>query len=203
MTQNREWDQPLTPGQAIARRVREARKARGWSAQQLAERCADLGMPELDRSTIANIENGRRQRVGVDELLVLALALGVAPVHLLVPLHEEWYAVTPEHITGASRVRQWVRGNYPIPPIQNDPVLRQADRDTYLSQQPEKEWTPPPEPTPAEQEARREEHMRRLVELAEEGLVTVTRQEDGGVIYQYPGDVLLALEGEADRGERH
>jgi transcriptional regulator with XRE-family HTH domain len=71
--------------------MRGVRAARGWSAQQLADRCAELGMPDLDRSAVANIENERRQRIGVDELFVLALALGVAPVHLAVPLDEDWY----------------------------------------------------------------------------------------------------------------
>lgn len=39
-------------------------------------------MPQLDRSAIANIENGRRQRVGIDELLVM---LGVPGVPLVCP----------------------------------------------------------------------------------------------------------------------
>ncbi len=183
----RERDRPLTPAEAVASRLREVRKARGWSAQQVAARCAALGMPQLDRSTVANIENGRRQRIGVDELLVLAFALGVAPVHLLVPLDERWYAVTPEHINASSRVRQWVRGNFAMTPLQNDSGLRQADRETYLSQQPEEEWTPPPEPTPEEVEERRRERIRQLLEAQEAGLVTI-EQEKGGAWRISPTD---------------
>jgi len=169
----------VAPVQALARRVREVRTVRGWSAQELAQRCDALGMPALDRSTIANIESGRRQRVGVDELLVLALALGVAPVHLLVPLDEQWYAVTPGRVTGTSRVREWLRGNYPIHGADpGDPTARLADRETYLSQRPAgaDDWTAPPEPTPDEREDRRRDRLRRLAEAEEAGLVTIQRQ---------------------------
>lgn len=55
------------------------------SAQQLADRCAQLGFP-LHRSVIANLENGRRPTVSVAELLVLAEALGVPAARLLIPL---------------------------------------------------------------------------------------------------------------------
>ncbi len=171
----------VAPVQALARRVREVRTARGWSAQELAQRCAALGMPALDRSTIANIESGRRQRVGVDELLVLALALGVAPVHLLVPLTEQWYAATPDRVTGTSRVREWVRGNYPMHGADvNDPAARSADREMYLSQRPAPadDWTAPPEPTPEEREDRRRDRLRKLAEAEEAGLVTIQRHGD-------------------------
>ena len=183
MTHTLDAETVLSPVQAVARRVREVRNLRGWSAQELAERCAALGMASLDRSTIASIEIGRRKRIGVDELLlVLALALGVAPVHLLVPLTEEWYAVAPDHVTGAGKVRQWVRGNHPMTgvPLSGDPVERLADRETYLEQQPEQEWAPPPESTPAQRQARKREQIERLLEAEDAGLVRIERKQDGG-----------------------
>lgn len=201
MTQNEETLEPVTPGQAVARRLREVRRVRGWSAQDLADRCEALGVPSLDRSTVANIENGRRQRVGVDELLVLALALGVAPVHLLVPLEEEWYAVAPEHVTGTSRVRQWVRGAYPMTgvPLTRDPVSRQADRETYRTQRPEApEWEPPPEPTPEEEARRRQERIRHFQDLEEQGLVRITRHPDGAWSFTPVEQRLEPVDGEGD-----
>lgn len=72
-----------TPSQVVARQVKRLRGERGLSAQRLAERCADLGMPELNRSVLANLENGRRPFVTLDELYVLALALNAPPVALL------------------------------------------------------------------------------------------------------------------------
>lgn len=181
MTQTDGPLEAVTPVQALASRVREVRTARGWSAHELAQRCDALGMPALDRSTIASVESGRRQRVGVDELLVLALALGVAPVHLLVPPSEQWYAVTPDRVTGTSRVREWIRGNFPMHGADaSDPVARSADHETYLSQRPapDDDWAAPPVPTPQEREGRRRERLRKLVEAEEAGLVSIQRQGD-------------------------
>ena len=134
---------PVTPTQTIALRVRETRKRKGWSAQALADACAEAGMPSLDRSTIAAIEIGRRQCIGVDELLVLAYVLSVAPVHLFVPLEEKWYAVTPEQVTNSGRVREWVRGRHPLP-------MPKAERrlSLFYSEVPEQEWEPPPSKPP-------------------------------------------------------
>jgi len=53
------------------------------TAQQLAERCAELGVP-IHRTTITKIENGR-PRFDLGELIVLAAALDVAPVALIYP----------------------------------------------------------------------------------------------------------------------
>ena len=195
----------VAPVQALARRVREVRTARGWSAQELARRCAGLGLPALDRSTIANIESGRRQRVGVDELLVLALALGVAPVHLLVPLDEQWYALTPDRVTGTGRVREWLRGNWPMHGADpNDPTARLADRETYLSQRPapDDDWTAPPEPTPKEREDHRRERLRKLAEAEDAGLVTIQRHDGGGWTVTPTAEWTEQVLGEADRGNR-
>lgn len=144
----------VTPGQALARRLREVRTLRKWSAQDLAWRCYQLGMPGLDRSAIANIENGRRQRVGVDEFLVLALALGVAPVHLLVPITEEVYAIAPNRAIGTSHVRKWLRGDFQMTAalLATDPVTRFADEETYRTQRPEDERQQPPSYQPPREE---------------------------------------------------
>lgn len=53
------------------------------TAQQLAQRCAEIGLP-IHRTTITKIENGR-PRVDVGELVVLAEALRTAPLVLLYP----------------------------------------------------------------------------------------------------------------------
>ncbi|HXL96635.1 MAG TPA: hypothetical protein VN969_47620 [Streptosporangiaceae bacterium] len=59
------------------------------SAQQLADRCAELGMPSLNRAVIAKLENGHREAIGTAELLVIANALEIAPTLLLLPLGQE------------------------------------------------------------------------------------------------------------------
>jgi transcriptional regulator with XRE-family HTH domain len=68
----------------VADQVRHYRKARGMSAQNLSDACADLGLP-IHRSVIANFENGRRANLDLGELFVIALALDVAPITLMLP----------------------------------------------------------------------------------------------------------------------
>jgi transcriptional regulator with XRE-family HTH domain len=125
---------------AIADRVKELRQKRGWSASALADECAELGMPALNRSVIANLESGRRAYVTTDEMLALAYALDVAPIHLLVPLEEDEsveqhrYNVTPGHPMHVPVTRQWIRGEF-CPPGR-DPRI-------YFSEVPREEWEPP------------------------------------------------------------
>jgi transcriptional regulator with XRE-family HTH domain len=91
MTENR--DPKETASDTVARRVKELRKRRGWSARRLAEVCAATGSPQLSESVIANIESGRRDEHGrrrrdvtVDEVIGLAAALDMPAIHLL-PVH--------------------------------------------------------------------------------------------------------------------
>ncbi|MFS2291722.1 MAG: helix-turn-helix transcriptional regulator [Actinomadura sp.] len=105
-----------TPTEIIAARIRALRQSRGMSAQALADRCAELGLPDLKRQAITNLENGRRAMVTVEELLVLALALEVAPVHLLLNPEDEQepYQVAPGTMAPSGEVRAWVRGMAPL-----------------------------------------------------------------------------------------
>jgi transcriptional regulator with XRE-family HTH domain len=69
----------------MADEIRRHREARGLSAQQLADRCAELGL-EISRSTLADLENDRRVTLSVAELLVFGRALQVPALLLLFPL---------------------------------------------------------------------------------------------------------------------
>lgn len=73
----------------IARAVRDARGDE-LSAQDLADKTKELGH-HITRDTIANLESGRKKSVDVAELIILAKALGVAPISLIYPdlLHGE------------------------------------------------------------------------------------------------------------------
>lgn len=66
----------------VADRLRELRTQRGWSQQLLAEKCAAAGMPSLSRGKIAKIESGARKSIKLEEVAVLAQALGVPPAAL-------------------------------------------------------------------------------------------------------------------------
>lgn len=80
----------LSVSDAAAVRLREARTRRGWTTKQLADACAAAGAVKLTSAALSNIETGRRDTEGVrrrelsvDELVVLAVVLDVAPIHLL------------------------------------------------------------------------------------------------------------------------
>jgi WD40 repeat protein/transcriptional regulator with XRE-family HTH domain len=102
--------QPKAATKIVASRIRRLRDDRGWSARKLAEECASLGMRSLTREIIAKIETGRRD-VNVDEMDVLAAALGVTVQALLVVpaitvLHLSDLMLAPDQILGAP-VTSW------------------------------------------------------------------------------------------------
>jgi len=81
MTQQQGWGGVLH--QRLAAAIRNAREGR-MSAQELADETARLGYP-ISRSQIANYESGRKRRLDVAEITVLAAALNTSPVALLYP----------------------------------------------------------------------------------------------------------------------
>lgn len=105
------WSERLV--KVIAGEVRRHRLARDLSAQQLADRCAELGHP-IPRSVLANLESGRRETITVPELLVLARALEVPPVLLLFPLGRvEQMEVLPGRDVATWPALLWFTGEYP------------------------------------------------------------------------------------------
>ncbi|MER5612035.1 helix-turn-helix transcriptional regulator [Streptomyces sp. NPDC002215] len=69
----------------VAGEVRRRRKEMGWSAQELADRCEQLGHP-IPRNVIANMESGRRASLPLVDVLVLAAALETYPACLIFPV---------------------------------------------------------------------------------------------------------------------
>lgn len=80
----REWATREAAG--IGERVAHFRNRAHLSAQELARRCAALGLPSLSRVVITKLENGHREAVSTAELKVLAAGIGVPPILLLFPL---------------------------------------------------------------------------------------------------------------------
>ncbi len=105
----------------VSRRLRGARSRRGLSAQALSDAIErETGML-IRRDTISNIENGRRDRVTVDELLAFAAALDISPLHLVLPDPSDdgspgsWPFQSPdERRLTASAFREWWRGDRPL-----------------------------------------------------------------------------------------
>ncbi|MFF1411954.1 helix-turn-helix domain-containing protein [Streptomyces sp. NPDC058289] len=110
MTQE-EW--PARLARTMAAEVRRFRQVRGMSAQQLADRCAELGMP-IARSVLANFESGRRPTLSVAELLIIAQALRVPPVSLVFPVgYEERTEYLPGKKYDTFEAAQWFSGEVP------------------------------------------------------------------------------------------
>lgn len=73
-----------TPSTLAASRMKAIRKALGLTQQGLSDKLAAVGEP-MARGTIAKIESGLRE-FSLDELMAVAVALGVSPRALLLPL---------------------------------------------------------------------------------------------------------------------
>ncbi|MFE3220267.1 helix-turn-helix domain-containing protein [Streptomyces antimycoticus] len=102
-------------GEQVRRNVTRMREARGWDKKELARRVTELGrpMPEL---AIGRIEAGTR-RVDVDDLVALAVALGVNVSALLLPRTDS--ARERCGVTGVGDVSQeaawdWADGQRPL-----------------------------------------------------------------------------------------
>jgi transcriptional regulator with XRE-family HTH domain len=124
----------------VAARVREVRGKRGMTVAELAARCAELGVPELTAQALYKLEQRRQGKlrprpVTVDELLVLALALDIAPVHLLAGLDDQApYPATPSVSVRAVVARRWMRG-WP----QSEGLPGYTDQKRYLGTTPDSE----------------------------------------------------------------
>ncbi|WP_371547974.1 helix-turn-helix domain-containing protein [Streptomyces sp. NBC_00554] len=128
-----------------AERIREIRRKRGLTASQLAQRCADIGAPEITTQSVSNIETGRRDKEGrrrrfvtVDELIALAVALGVAPVHLLskplppeeLPLPGAWKG-SPDAEGLALIWRNYIKGQQALPGMNARDYMTEAPEEEF------------------------------------------------------------------------
>lgn len=90
------------------------------SAQKVSDRTADLGQT-VSRSTIADIENGRRRYITVAELLLLAYALNTTPVALTYPgPYDGTVEVLPDTRLPALAAARWFGGTLAKPPDWTD-----------------------------------------------------------------------------------
>lgn len=97
----------------VRERIRELRRQRGFTQQDLADALARLGLL-TDRATVARIEIGQR-RLTLNEAFAAAQALGVAPVHLFVPTDSnEPINIGPNMEASPAEMRAWIRGQRPM-----------------------------------------------------------------------------------------
>lgn len=105
----------LTPTELFAKRLRELRKRRDWSANRLAERIAQLDpATKLSRGTIAKIEGGVRP-VRLDEVFIIAAALSVSPRWLMGSRPDDPWRLRYGTLTAdAYEVWRWEDGGAPL-----------------------------------------------------------------------------------------
>lgn len=75
-------DARTAASQRAIRMIAAARQSLGYSAKEVSDQTARLGLP-VSRSVIANFESGRRTSMTVDEMVVLARSLGLSLTKLL------------------------------------------------------------------------------------------------------------------------
>jgi transcriptional regulator with XRE-family HTH domain len=123
------------PSEVFRRRLREVRKLKGWTQQNLAAALGRAGV-ELNEFVITRMESGNR-RVSVDEAIAIATVLGVSPLHMLVSLNDDETLQLVPRLPAVRAVdaRAWLRGQRP---------LRQADEQLFYFQTPpsEADWFP-------------------------------------------------------------
>ncbi|MDR1441882.1 MAG: helix-turn-helix domain-containing protein [Bifidobacteriaceae bacterium] len=95
----------------IGRNLGKARRAVGLTGEQLAQKTKQIGH-EVTRSVIANIETGRRETVTVQDIAVLAAALGVPPVVLLYDVSGPRVTALPGQEMDAIEAEEWWSGHH-------------------------------------------------------------------------------------------
>jgi len=123
----------------VAATMLAARKRQGnLSAQGLSDRCAELGYP-IPRSTIQNLEIGRKESISVQEVVILARALAIPPVVLMYPVGRE---ASVEALPGADvdtwSAAKWFTGEASFPGADDDveesPTNYFRDQDRLLEE---------------------------------------------------------------------
>ncbi|MGA4881050.1 helix-turn-helix domain-containing protein [Streptomyces lydicamycinicus] len=104
-----EWvDQVMA---TVAGEVRRRRKELGWSAQDLADKCEEVGHP-IPRNVIANMESGRRSNLPLVDVMVLAKALNTPPICLIYPVGyvDDVQRLPLQHPTSPLNALHWFTG---------------------------------------------------------------------------------------------
>src|SRR4051794_7422839 len=109
-----ETQEAATHSTWFGRRLREIRKQKNWTLRQLADEVARVSDADLSKhyfTRLSRLEKGERE-VELNELVILAVALGVPPTALVLPRRRsESVQVTPSLTVSAIRARFWWEGH--------------------------------------------------------------------------------------------
>ncbi|MGW6776151.1 helix-turn-helix domain-containing protein [Streptomyces sp. NPDC055037] len=110
----------------IAQRLRDSRKAAGLTMAEVAQGCADRGLPEFTEHSMKNLESGRKTSITAADVVVLADVLGVPPVTLLFPLGSSaTVEVLPGREVSTWDAVAWFTGESPL----DEPAPEGSARD--------------------------------------------------------------------------
>ncbi|WP_030886607.1 helix-turn-helix domain-containing protein [Streptomyces sp. NRRL F-5053] len=107
-----DWSSNFTA--RVAEHMRAARQSAGLTVAEAASACADLGLA-VPKTTITNLETGRRSSLDLAEFLVLAEVYKIPPVSLLFPLGTTaTVAVLPNQEVPTWDALAWFTGEDPL-----------------------------------------------------------------------------------------
>ncbi|MEV8370147.1 helix-turn-helix transcriptional regulator [Microbacterium sp. NPDC064584] len=98
----------MLPSDGIGKRIGRYRRIAGLSARELAEQ-AGRG---LTRGIIANLESERKTDITVDQLLAIAVTLGVPPLVLALPVEAPFRVVELANGTRPQAAPVWVAAEW-------------------------------------------------------------------------------------------
>lgn len=124
-------------GRQVGENVRRLRNRRGYTVRELARVLTeDHGRPHTP-GAISGVEAGTR-RVDADDLVALALALGVTPnALLLAPTAAGDMEITGSNPRPADVVWRWADGQWPLEWSEDPEELRRQLMDYNLTARPE------------------------------------------------------------------
>jgi transcriptional regulator with XRE-family HTH domain len=144
----------------VSRNVAELRERRGLSLAELSARLVLLGRPILGTG-LHKIEKGTR-RVDVDDLVALAMALGVTPTRLLLPPTADPEGSPVELTTKRSvpweRAWAWASGQEALPAPGQPADAEVSAEDAYEFTEASRPYDPPPNLLMSEIEAMEASH---------------------------------------------
>jgi transcriptional regulator with XRE-family HTH domain len=129
------------PSAYIGEQVRIARESqltpegRPWRQSDLVARLEELGFTGWRQSKVAKIENGEVRRIALEDVLALAVALGVRPEDLMTPRVGD-IELTPTLRVDPITFKRWLRGG-------EEPLVAGDWRTALRAQRalmPEAEW---------------------------------------------------------------
>ena len=123
----------MKPSEVFARRLREKRKDRGFTQEQLAEMLTAVGIP-ISKTALLGIESGKRG-LSLDEAFGITAVLNAVPAHMLTPPEGVHAQVTGKLSIDGLGFREFLRYGFPwsMDAIPHE-ALPEAEREKFQLQ---------------------------------------------------------------------